>query len=307
MTDVADRLATAPVTWGVWEMTIDRGGLLTPAQMLAVAGELGYRAIELGPIGYFGADAAGVRAALDPAGMALVGAFVELRFADADGYAQDAALLDATLEILTGASDGAPLLLADGGSPARRAASGKLAALAETALDAAAFAAAMDRLRRALERAAAAGVPVAFHPHAATYVETPAEIEALLEATAAEGMGICLDSGHALVGGGDPVAVAEACGDRITHLHLKDVDGAVLARLRAGEIDVDGGWEAGMFCPFGAGEVDLAAFLAAPPVRACDGWLVLEQDRMQVTPGDLAAVAAVERANREHVLAWAAA
>jgi inosose dehydratase len=87
-------------------------------------------------------------------------------------------------------------------------------------------------------------------------------------------------------------------------LHLKDVDPEVRARLAAGELDVDAAWEQGLFCPLGEGEADLAGFLAQPEIRAFDGWVVIEQDRIRVRADDLERVARVERQNRERVLAW---
>ena len=77
----------------------------------------------------------------------------------------------------------------------------------------------------------AAGRRLAFHPHAGTYVETPAEVERLVALTDPQRVGICLDVGHYIVGGGDPVLALKQLGERVTHVHLKDVDPAVLARL----------------------------------------------------------------------------
>ena len=51
------------------------------------------------------------------------------------------------------------------------------------------------------------------------YIEAPWEIERLLELS---DVGVCLDTGHLLLGGGDPVAAVRAWGERINHLHLKD-------------------------------------------------------------------------------------
>src|SRR5439155_1274345 len=90
------------------------------------------------------------------------------------------------------------------------------------------FARALERVN-AVERCRARGVHVVFHHHAATYVETPDEIARFLAGT---DTGICFDTSHAVVGGGTAVEVARLCGERIEHLHLKEVDGDVLARVR---------------------------------------------------------------------------
>jgi len=147
-----------------------------------------------------------------------------------------------------------------------------------------------DRVNAAVERCRARDVPVVFHHHAGTSVESPIEIEALLAHT---DVGICYDTGHALVGGGDPLEVARMCKGRIEHLHLKDVDPSKLA------LPLDLAWEEGIFCPFGEGAVDFDAVLAE--LNGYDGWTVLEQDRVAVRVEDLAAVRAVEASNLEMI------
>jgi inosose dehydratase len=298
---VSTRLASAPVTWGVWELTIGRDDLVAPQAMLEAVRDIGYPGIELGPLGYFGDSPSAVRGLLAAHGLELAGAFVELHLASADAFERDLPLLNRTIEILE--ETGSPLVLADAGSPERRAACGRPDELRRTSLDADRFSAAMERLRRATVRSLDAGVPVTFHHHAATYFETRAEVERLLAATDPE-LGLCVDTGHAVIGGIDPSELASAAADRLTHVHLKDVEPTVLAQLRRAEIDLDQAWEQGLFCPFGEGEVDLAGFLSLPQMRAFDGWAVVEQDRVRVTARDLAGTAAVERRNRDLVLAW---
>jgi inosose dehydratase len=108
---------------------------------------------------------------------------------------------------------------------------------------------------------------------------------------------ICLDTGHAVVGGGDSVELARTARDRIAHLHLKDVDLRVLERVRAQELSVEEAWEHGLFCPFGEGAVDFAAVLAE--LEDYDGWAVVEQDRVAVRVDDLSTVRDVEVRNLE--------
>jgi inosose dehydratase len=151
------------------------------------------------------------------------------------------------------------------------------------------------------ERCRERGVAVAFHPHLATYVESPAETEAVLERLDGELVGLCLDTGHTLIGGGDPVALGRDWGDRVVHVHLKDVEPTVLERVRGGQLDVDSAWAQGLFCPFGEGAVDLPAFLSLPWLRGFAGVAVLEQDRVAVRLADLERVQEVEAANLELV------
>jgi sugar phosphate isomerase/epimerase len=89
-------------------------------------------------------------------------------------------------------------------------------------------------------------------------------------------------------------------------VHLKDVDGAMLARLERGEVDMDEAWPLGIFCEFGSGVVPLQEFLALLEVRELDGFGVIEQDRVAVTLADMPAVRAADERNRALVEHWLA-
>jgi inosose dehydratase len=287
-------IAAAPVTWGVWERTVDRDDLVPPASLLESVRSLGFTAIELGPPGYFGAGGTEVRARLEPFGLELVGAFVPLRLTDDGGFRGDLGELARTLEIL-GEYPGAVALLADAGTPERFAAAGRPDELARTALRGPGLDVAAGRLEQAAERCRDAGVAAALHPEVGSFIESPAEIEAFLDRVDRDLLGLCLDTGHTLIGGGDPVALARDWADRLRHVHLKDVSADVLSRLRDGALDVETAWEVGLFCTFGDGEVDLTGFLAE--LGSYDGWLVVEQDRIAVRVDDVEAVREAERRN----------
>jgi inosose dehydratase len=289
------RLASAPCTWGVWERTVDRDDLIPPEQMLDAVQALGYTGIELGPPGYFGLDAGAVSTELEPFGLELVGAFAPLRIADAAGFEEDLEFLERTVGILAETGARGPVVLAGDENEIRLAAAGRPDATHEAGLKGDDFLRAAERVERAARIAADRGVRAAFHPHTATYIENPDEVAALLEATDPDLVMLALDTGHTVVGGGDPVELARTARHRIAHLHLKDVDAAVLDRVRSRELTVEEAWENGLFCPFGQGVVDFAAVLRE--LEDFDGWGVVEQDRVAVSLRDIEAVRAVEARN----------
>ena len=289
------RLASAPCTWGVWERTIGRDDLVPPERMLDTVRGLGYTGIELGPPGYFGDDSESVVRALEPYGLALGGAFAPLRIADEDGFRDDLAFLDRTIATLAAAGARGPVVLAGDENPIRLAVAGRPEARRETSLRGDDLRRAAERVELAAQRALDGGVEAAFHPHVATYIESADEVAALLDATDPSVVKIAFDTGHTVVGGGDPVELARAARDRIAHLHLKDVDAAILGRIRSGDLSVEQAWEEGLFCPFGEGVVDFAAVLAE--LEGFEGWAVVEQDRVAVRSGDLDAVREVEVRN----------
>ena len=290
-------LASAPVSWGVWERTVDRGDVVPRDQLLEAVSSLGYRAIELGPPGYLGGDADAVREALERFGLALVGAFVPLHLEDETAFRAGLDELNRTIEILAQSGTEAVVLLADAGTPERAKAAGRPDDLRRTRLAGQALQEAANRLSHCAERCRERGLAAALHPEIGSYVEAPEEVDALLERTDPGLLGLCLDTGHVLVGGGDPVGLARDRADRLSHIHLKDVARGILARLRSGELTVELAWVEGLFCPFGEGDVDLDRFLALREVAGFSGRLVLEQDRVGVRVDDLPAVRAIEERN----------
>ncbi len=296
------KLATAPVSWGIWEQTIERPDLVPPRPLLETVTAMGYRALETGPPGYLAENGASAVELIEPFEVDLVATFLPLRLDDEEGFRKDLDALDLTTEVLA-ATGGGIVLLADAERPERAVVSGQPEKMAQRALSAEQLDRAADRLERAVERCTERGLRAALHPHAATYVESEEETEAILERTSSA-LGLCVDTGHTLVGSGDPVGLARRHADRLSHVHLKDVDERVLSRLRAGEIDMDEAWAAGIFCPFGEGVVPLSEFLAQREVRSLDGYAVLEQDRMAVRIEDLPAVREVEERNLQRVREW---
>ena len=155
-------------------------------------------------------------------------------------------------------------------------------------------AAAFERLAQLLGELASVapdGVRVAFHPHASTWIESPDEVEALASCLPNTGAGLCLDVGHYLVGGGEPARAIRRHGSLVRHVHLKDVDASVLARLRSGEIDGFGAAvRERIFTELGNGALALHGVLAALNAVDFDGWLMVEQDSSWLPPAEAAAV-----------------
>ncbi|MGN6378550.1 MAG: sugar phosphate isomerase/epimerase family protein [Gaiellales bacterium] len=277
------RAASAPVSFGVFEMTADDAGLPDPDRVLDAMASAGYEGTELGPPGYFG-DGAGAAGALDQRGLALAGSFLPLRLSRAERAAEDTAYLDATLTLLdesTPAERGRPVVLLSDAfeEPERMAGAGRIEQLPDTWLSDARFSTLVDAAHRAAERCRDRGYEVAFHYHGGTYVETPREIDRFVQQLDRSLLGLCYDSGHSMFGGGDPVAFLREYGELVTHVHIKDVDAAVMEEIRTRGLGLEEAWRRGVFCLFGEGGVDLAAVAEELRRLGFDGWVVVEQDR----------------------------
>lgn len=138
-----------------------------------------------------------------------------------------------------------------------------------------------DHIAKYAQIAKAAGIRSSFHPHAATYIETPEETRKLMTLLDYDLVGMCLDVGHWLVGGGDPVAGVIEYGNRVTHVHIKDVDAAVLAKLVNGEFETmhQAVEDHYLFTPAGEGVLDLAGLIAELEKIGFGDWMMSEQDK----------------------------
>lgn len=259
------KLAAAPISWGISEVP-GWGVQLEAERVLAEIAEAGLAATELGPPGFLPADPAAIRARLAPHGLALVGGFVPAllhRTSDRAG------MLDRLRE--------SAALLADAGASVLvlAAPTGEIGYEAAFRPDVVAWEILRGGIAAAQEIGSRHSLAVAFHPHYGTVVEREEDVRRLLEST---DVGLCLDTGHLLVAGADPLAVCRAAGPRIAHVHLKDVDAALAARVRAREIGYREAVRAGLYRPLGEGDLDLGGLLAILQAQGYAGWHVLEQD-----------------------------
>jgi inosose dehydratase len=279
-------IGTVPILWN--NVDIEELRLGTGADtILDEIARLGYDGCQLG-LGFPEGDE--LRAALAARELRLAEVYAALPMTT-EGPAEGA--LEAALERLRllVAGDGDVLCVALDGSPDRSARAGRADAAGTPELTPDGWRRLVDVVHDLARATAEAGRRLAFHPHAGTFVETPEETDRLMAATDADLVPLCLDVGHWLVGGGDPVATLRKYGARVTHVHLKDVDPSVLARLRTGELaDFRAAVRARVFTELGAGVLDLDGCLAALAEREYRGWLMVEQDSTWGPPSEAAAI-----------------
>lgn len=277
------RIANAPCSWGILEFEGD----VTPASYDTVLDEIratGYSGTELGDWGFLPTDPAELHKELAARKLSLIGAFVPVALADPSTHADGAttAVRTATLMRDAGAVDAFIVLSDDnGGMQDRERNAGRITAeLGLSESQWATFASGAELVARTVRDRT--GLRTVFHPHCGGYVETPAEIDQLLRRTDPSLLGLVLDTGHIVYGGGDPLRVFEQHTDRVWHVHFKDCDLEVATTARAQRMGYLQAVRAQLFCELGAGVVDFAAVIRALGRAAYDGWIVVEQD---VFPG----------------------
>lgn len=275
-------LANAPVSYGVFELGATAGAELPgPEELCRLVAAAGYSGIDSGPIGMLGRGRQ-LRDRLSRHGLSLAGGWVDLPFAEPDAFEAALPGYRQALEFFADATGG-PLsprpTLACSGSAARRAQPGGHPELMLSEQQWDGYGA---RVQQAVELAESMGLSPTFHHHACTFVETPEEIRELLARTT---VGLTLDTGHLLLGGGDPLTGLGEWSDRIDHLHLKDSVRAVLDRVVAARGDMREIWTSRVFVPLGEGDLDLAGVMDWVTGSGYAGWLVVEQDVVP-SPGD---------------------
>ena len=260
------KIAGAPISWGVCEVP-GWGHQMTPDRVLTEMAQLGLGATEFGPLGFLPVEPADRAAALAKHGMEAVGGFFPIIL-----YKDDFDPLPAVLtELESYSASGAKTLVlsADTGMDGYDT--------KRPELDAAGWATMFKNLERIKDAAAALGVTAVLHPHVGTMVETEADVLQILNGSTIK---FCLDTGHMIIGGTDPVAFVAKHADRVAHSHLKDVNLEVASRVQSGEITYYEGILEGMYVPLGTGDVDVRSIVRGLLSAGYDGWFVLEQDNV---------------------------
>jgi len=148
------------------------------------------------------------------------------------------------------------------------------------------------------------GMKCAAHPHVGGYLETDFEIDALLERTDPELVGLCFDMAHISYGGGDPVAVLDKWRDRTWYLHIKECNGHVRDEVVEREGDYYDGVESGVFPELGQGTIDWQGINRILHEIDFDGWGTVEQDILPGMGIDALESAKRNRAFLKNELGW---
>jgi inosose dehydratase len=292
-------VANAPCSYGAFEITVGVDPSVPPGlQLLEAVSSAGYAGIDLGPLGYLG-DRTDLPGRLRDRTLSLAGGYFEIAFGDSEWWPEGLRALDALLDVFDACDNGKQPpkpTFADAGSPARAQHPGAAQRDQSLGWDDAGWRRFADGLSRFAARSRDRGYEPTFHPHTATYVEAPWEIERMLECS---DVGVCLDTGHLLLAGGDPVAAVADWGSRLNHVHLKDARLEVIAAIVADRAPVQEIWRRRAFCRLGAGDVELDAVLAQLRTGGYTGWIVVEQDIFPDVPNAVADATADQVSNRE--------
>jgi len=259
------RIAAAPISWGICEVP-DWGFQMASERVLAEMASLGINATEFGPEGFLPDQPSARASMLAYYGLTAVGGFLPVVLHDGDSDPLPIAERFLETCVSTGAS--VMVLAADSGMAGYEV---------RPTIDDTGWTTLLANLELMVQVASDCGITAVLHPHLGTIVEGPTEVERVLAGSA---IGICLDTGHLLAGGTDPVWLTREHSERIAHVHLKDVDAGLASELRDGRVGYNDAVDRGMYRPLGQGDIDIRTIVSLLENRGYDGWYVLEQDVM---------------------------
>jgi inosose dehydratase len=287
------KIGNAPVSYGAFEVTVGRReGVPSAAEVLDAVAAAGYEGIDLGPVGFLGLGG-GLRDALAARGLLLTGGYVEVDVSADEAPSAGLAELDQVCDQFDAVGAAVtkeflprPTVAIIGTPPA---------SAGETQDQR------WQRIERTvgeiIRRCQSRGYEACLHNEVGTQIATQASVMRVLESTPAA---LCLDSGHLVAAGGDPVAILRDWRERVSHFHLKD------AKLPPSGEPYDDAmqlWEDDAFCPLGVGDGRVDEVLAELRASKYAGWIVIEQDVLPRDPAAYQLASAHQAQNREYLQA----
>lgn len=252
------KIGNAPVSYGAFEVTVGKyEGVPSATEVLDAVQAAGYDGIDLGPLGYLGLGADLARA-LGSRDLLLTGGYVEI-----DVAAPDLTELGQVCDQFDAVADADEVFLP-------RPTVALIGRAADTSGgDVAAV------VGDVVSYCARRGYEAVLHNEVGTALAGQDSLLRVLESTDAK---LCLDTGHLVAAGGDPLAILANWWDRVAHVHLKDTSstGPFTEAMQL--------WENDVFCRLGEGVGRVGEVLGALRSGGYQGWIVVEHDTLPTDP-----------------------
>ena len=275
MNPMTERIAAAPISWGVSEVP-GWGHQMKPGRVFAEMRSLGLQASELGPNGYFACDPRVIQG-MRSSDFSIMAGFVPITLRFPGGMIDSAESLNETFSRLKEAGAKYVVLAVAGPTTDYQS---------RLSLKDDDWSLVTEALKIVEEVAGANGLQAVLHPHFGTFVETARDG---LKAIEGSDIGICLDTGHLALAGDDPIDLVSLAPDKVLHVHLKDLDAALAAQVRQGAVSYQDAIKQGLYRPLGQGDIDIENIITRLELAGYEGWYVLEQDvaiSQEPSPGE---------------------
>lgn len=263
-TSFLERVASAPISWGICEVP-GWGAALPTNRVLDEMRSLGLTATELGAPGFFSDDSGELKSKLEQFAMSMIGGFTPV-------VAHDRGQEKKTLEVVKNISQkfveigathfiSCPVATWDWAIP-KELSNDELKQLCLIFTE-------IDKIT------SDHGLIHVMHPHLQTSVETKKDIDRVVENS---NVNWCLDTGHMAIGGQNPAEFARKYAARVGHVHLKDVNMKAVPKVLSREQSIMQGVQGGLFTPLGQGDVAILETIMVLEASGYQGWYVIEQD-----------------------------
>ena len=270
------KIGNAPVSYGAFEVTVGKHeGVPSATEVLDAVQAAGYDGIDLGPLGYLGLGA-DLKHALDSRDLLLTGGYVEIDVAapDLTELGQVCAQFDAVSAGVDKLFLPRPTVALIG--PGAKTWGGDIAAV----------------VGDVVSYCAGRGYEAVLHNEVGTQLAGQDSVIGILESTDAK---LCLDTGHLVAAGGDPLAILANWWDRVAHVHLKDSSSA------GPFTDAMQLWENDVFCRLGEGVGRVSDVLEALQAGGYQGWIVVEHDVLPTSPAKYRQASDDQWQNRQYL------
>ena len=134
-------------------------------------------------------------------------------------------------------------------------------------------------------------MPLAYHHHMGTVIETEEETKRLIENTK-DSVKLLVDTGHMLFAKGNSINLVKDFSERLAHVHCKDIRKEMLDKSFKNDYSFREAFLEGAFTVPGDGCIDYMPFLKILKERNYSGWLVVEaeQDPSKANPFEYAKI-----------------
>lgn len=272
------KVGIAPDSWGVWFPQHEKQ---TPwNRCMDEMKESGFEGVELGPWGYFPNTNPELKEALEKRALSLVAGTVGGDFLDDASIDEMCKTIDEIAALLKDFPEAKYIVLLP--SMYTDLETGVLVMNPELSKEQ--WTTYCRNVQRAADRVEKHGLIGTFHPHVDCHVQTEEQIEALLNDTSVQ---LCLDTGHHVYGGGEPISFYLKHADRIPYIHIKDCDLSVKAKMEQEKWSFAKAVTEDIMVEPGKGSIDFEKFHDALVKGGYEGWVVVEQDLFPVKSFDV--------------------
>ncbi|GLQ72795.1 TIM barrel protein [Vibrio penaeicida] len=267
------KLANAPCSWGIeFPDNPDNPSWQTVLNEISSSG---YKATELGPLGYLPQEKETLEKELSDRGLDLIAGTLFVHFHRMDTRQ---AILEQTKTVcqILQQQNAKYLVIIDHVSSPRTDQAGQVETA--TRLSNESWKYMMDTLKEVGRICADFGIVPTLHAHAGTFIEYRDELDRAMNDLPPDLMSLCVDTGHCIYAGMDPCEVLTTYQDRVKYLHFKDINPDVHKVSVANGVDFYKAIGNNIFCPLGEGCVDFEKVKQTLIEIDFKGWVTVEQD-----------------------------